>query len=61
MSYEQFAITMLSFKNVLSVSLNGNRVGIRYINGSGYFPVDRYDKMKEAINNCQRWDHLPRT
>lgn len=57
MIYEQFAITMLSFPNVLSVSLNGNRVGIRYVNGAGYFPVNRHDKMIEAINNCQRWAH----
>lgn len=57
MSYEEFYLTMLSFKNVLSVSLNGNRVGIRFINGSGYFPVNRIDKMKEAINNCQTLAH----
>jgi hypothetical protein len=57
MSYEQFYLTMLSFKNVVSVSLVGSRIGIRYINGGGYFPIDRTDKMNEAINNCQTWAH----
>ena len=61
MSYEEFYLTMSAFQNVVSIVLNGNRINIRYINGAGYFPVDRTDKMKEAINNCQRWAHLPRT
>lgn len=61
MSYEQFYLIMSGFANVVSVSLNGNRVGIRYINGAGYFPLNRIDKMQEAINNCQTWAHLPRT
>lgn len=61
MIYEQFYLIMSGFTNVVSVSLNGNRVRIKYINGAGYFPVYRIDKMKEAINNCQTWAHLPRT